>query len=365
LHFALCFSKAVYLWNLINKNFMINLSIILPCYNEEEALEKTYQAILTEINNPKKMTEIGIKSMQINFVLVNDGSKDRTWEIIKNLKLTQEKSKSQKGIDIKIFGISLSRNFGKESALLSGLEMSPKSDYYLTLDADLQDDPKIIWNMLSKAIPKKSKKGLEENLENEASDIVYGQRSSRDDGFIYTFCTKIFYTIISGGKSQIPRNVADFYLINERVRKAFLRNSEKVRFTRGLIFNSGFRQTPVLYHRPPRQDGTTKWNYLKLTKFAVDAITSFGSFPLHFISFVGISGSIISFFGSVFYAIISVVFGFVKLEGWISLMLFISFFGSIQILFIGIVSEYIARIHTEVKNRPNYFVAETTFETIE
>lgn len=387
--------------NIEKLEHMITLSIILPCYNEEEALQKTYQTILKEVNKPEKLADFGLSRMQINFVLIDDGSKDRTWEIIKDIKQNQESSARKKrtvgSIDIQVFGISLSRNFGKESALLAGLELCPKSDYYLTLDADLQDDPKIIWEMMSRAVPNSApkasvkktsrKKSAAGDTEKDAkddtqsktresksisntgdlvdtvlADIVYGQRSSRDDGPIYTFCTRIFYAIISGGKSQIPPNVADFYLISEKVRRAFLANSEKVRFTRGLVFSSGFRQVPVLYHRPNRHAGTTKWNYLKLTKFAVDAITSFGSFPLHLISFVGIVGSILSFLGSIVYVFVSIVFGFVKLEGWISLILFISFFSSIQILFMGIVSEYIARIHTEVKNRPSYFVGETTFE---
>jgi glycosyltransferase involved in cell wall biosynthesis len=301
------------------------VSIIIPCYNEEENIRNLHSVLDAYMRQ--------IDGWKPQYIYVSDGSRDKTWELISQL--AQENSN--------VTGLNLSRNFGKEAALLAGIETANKSDGYLTLDADLQDDPAIIKEMLQRI--------------DEGYDIAYGQRKDRKDSFVYQTFTKVFYYLMGQAtRGSIPKNVADFYIFNERVRLEFLKLQESVRYTRGLLFYTGFKTVPVMYNREKRFAGTTKWNYLKLFNFSIDALTGFSTFPLHIISLIGILGCALSLFGTVGYVTYSLIFVKNTLNGWASIILLVSFFGSLQILMLGIISEYIARNTIETKNRPKYIV---------
>jgi glycosyltransferase involved in cell wall biosynthesis len=301
--------------------------LIIPCYNEEGNIKNLYKVIEENL--------INLKSYDVTYLFINDGSKDSTWEVMTAL---------SSEFPSKVLALNLSRNFGKEAALLAGIEQAPLSDAYLTLDADLQDDPSIIIDMLEKL--------------DTGYDIVYGQRSERKDSLIYIACTKIFYYFMDlATKGAIPKNVADFYVFNERVRQEFIKMQESVRFTRGLLFATGFKKAPVPYVREKRIAGTTSFNFIKLAKFSIDGLTSFSTLPLHFISFIGIIGCILSILGAIIYVVTSIYLGLASSSnGWASIILLITFFGSLQIMMLGIISEYIARNTIEIKNRQKYIV---------
>jgi polyisoprenyl-phosphate glycosyltransferase len=312
-----------------NLNSEINvkqeLCIIVPCYNEEGNLELLINSITKVINN----------SITYQILLVNDGSKDKTWELISTLAHQH----------LNISGINLSRNFGKEYALLAGIENAPLSKYYLTMDADLQDDPAVIKSLIDEA-----KKG---------NSLVYGQRESRNDGLLYVAFTKLFYAIMAfSTKDRFPNNVADYYVFDNQVRDAFLQMGEYVRYTRGLIFYTGFKTSKVMYTRQSREAGQSSFNFIKLVGFAIDAITSFTTAPLHLISVLGLVSCIFSFLGGLVYIFISIILKLNVLNGWVSLFFAIVFLGSVQILMLGIIAEYLARNTSEIKNRPKYFISE-------
>jgi dolichol-phosphate mannosyltransferase len=193
---------------------------------------------------------------------------------------------------------------------------------------------------------------------NQGFEIVYAQRASRTDSFLYVLCTKIFYKImLIGSKVKFPSNVSDFYLITDKVKNALLQMQESVRYTRGLVFYTGFSKTGVQYDRPNRNAGKSNFNFIKLTIFMFDAITSFTSLPVHLISLIGLILSVLSFVFGLGYIILNVFSGNV-FPGWGSLMAVAIFLGSVQILMVGVVAEYIARMNIELKRRPKYFLAE-------
>ena len=301
------------------------LTIIVPCYNEESNIETLLKALQDNLKV--------VSGWHIQYLLVNDGSQDSTWQIISQLAKNNPN----------ILGLNLSRNFGKEAALLAGIENAPLSDAYLTLDADLQDDPSIISEMIAKL--------------DTGYDIVYGQRNERKDSALYIFLASGFYWLMDmATKGSIPKNVADFYVFNERVRQEFLKLQESVRFTRGLLFYTGFKKAPVMYTREKRTAGLSSWNYFKLFKFSLDGLTSFSTFPLHLISLVGVVGCILSLTGVVGYVTLSMIYGLAGQNGWASIILLITFFGSLQIMMLGIIAEYVARNTLEIKGRQKYIL---------
>ncbi|GAB4146377.1 MAG: glycosyltransferase family 2 protein [Patescibacteria group bacterium] len=313
-----------------NKKEFKTLTFISPCYNEEVNLETLY----------KKLSEITLNlhqkyQIECNIFLVDDGSTDNTWEII--TRLGEQ--------DNKVKGLKLSRNFGKENALLAGYENAPQSDLYATLDADLQDDPDIIERMLEKSM--------------EGYDIVYAQRASRQDSQLYLFFTRIFYKFMqAGSKVDFPPNVSDFHLITEKVRRSFLQMQESIRYSRGLIFFTGFKKIGVEYHRPDRLQGTSKFSFAKLVVLALDAWTSFSSLPLHLVSITGLILTVLSFLFGAGYIFFSIFYKY-NVQGWASTISVILFLGSVQMVMIGVIGEYLARMNQEIKNRPKYFVDET------
>lgn len=305
------------------------LCFLVPCYNESENINFLYSK-LTEVRNEIYKTY----DLESKVLFIDDGSSDGTWDLI--VKLNQK--------DPSVNGLKLSRNFGKENALLAGYENAPKSDFYLSLDADMQDDPGVVGRMVEQ-----SQKGFH---------IVYAQRAARKDLYIYILCTQIFYGIMRmGTKVKFPPNVSDFHIITEKVRQSFLQMQESVRYTRGLVFYTGYSSIGVTYDRPERNAGTGKYNFLKLVVFMLDAVTSFTTLPVHLIGVIGMIFSVISFVFGLFYVAIS-VFTKSAIPGWASMMSAALFLGSVQIMMTAVLAEYISRISQEVKNRPKYFLDE-------
>lgn len=302
------------------------ISILVPAYNESAVLDMLYQRLKALADNHKKY--------QFEFLFVNDGSKDDTLSIIK--------AYAKK--DSRVSYVNLSRNFGKETAMLAGFD-HVSGDAMVVIDADLQDPPELIPDMIQ--------------LWEEGYDDVYAKRRSRSGESWFKKKTSVWYYKILQSSTSIPIQVdtGDFRLLSRRCIDALREFRESDRYTKGMFSWIGFRKKEILYDRDPRAAGETKWNYRKLINLAIDGVTSFTTAPLRISSFIG---AIISFaaFIYILYLLIRPLFGISTGAGYSSLMAVILFLGGIQLLSLGIIGEYIARIFDESKHRPNYFVEE-------
>jgi len=307
---------------------MKKIGIIIPCYNEEEALPFYYQ----------EMQKVKAKITEVDFELlfINDGSTDNTLQILKEL---------AKKDDCVRF-ISFSRNFGKEAAILAGLEHI-NGDYVTLMDADLQDPPeKLIemYNLLTK-----------ENL-----DIV-GLKSNnhKNYGFIRKFLTACYYKLI-GILSSTPMapNERDYRLMTRQVVDAVLSLTEYNRYSKGLFNFVGFNTKWITYDAPKRIAGATKWNFRKLFTYAMDGIVGFSTRPLVLSSFVGILFCFIAFLIILVIIFKTLVWGD-PVGGWPSLACIIIFVSGVQLFFLGVIGEYLAKIYLETKKRPIYIIKET------
>ncbi len=298
----------------------MKLSIIIPVFNEEENILPLY----------KQLTEV-LNNQIYECIFVDDGSKDKTFEAIRNL-ATQ---------DDRIKGISLSRNFGHQTALTAGLQ-NAKGDVIVTMDGDGQHPPKVILQLI-----KEYEKGFEivNTARIDTEGIGTGKKLS--SGF--------FYKIINF-LSDVPITPAssDFRLMSRKAVDAFLQFNEKERFTRGLVSWMGFRQSVIKYKAPERMTGKSKYTLGKMIRFAFIGITSFSSKPLKFSLYAGIT-SLMFCFGYSIYIIIRYLQGN-TITGWTSMMMVILFLGGIQLLSLGIIGEYIGGIFNEIKRRPLYFI---------
>ena len=303
-----------------------HISIIIPLFNEEGNITVLYANLISVLEKISSEYEI---------VFVDDGSKDRSFELIS--KICQENSK--------VLGISLSRNFGHQIALTAGLEHS-SAEVIITMDADMQHPPEVILSLYEKY-----KQGY---------DIVNSIRTETADSSVFKKITsRYFYKIINTlSDIHIEPASADFRLMNRKTVDAFLKLKEKDRFTRGIISWMGFKQAQVEYTAPERFSGKSKYSLFKMFNFAVDGITSFSAKPLR-ISFY--AGLIVSFVG-LLYAIYAVVEYFKgnTSPGWASTLVSILIIGGIQLISIGIIGEYLARVFNEAKNRPLYLVKQYT-----
>ncbi len=305
------------------------LSIVLPCYNEQEILDTTAEK-LSELVQDLKERSIICQSSYI--VLVNDGSSDKTWEIISKL--------SEKNEYIR--GIKLSRNFGHQNALLAGLEYAyTKSDCAITIDADLQDDISVIEDMI--------------DAFKEGNHIVYGVRKERNtDKFFKKQTALSFYRIMKILGVEIVYNHADYRLASQEVIKQLFRFEEVNLFLRGLFPLIGFKQKNVYYNRLERTAGETKYPLSKMLAFAFEGITSFSIKPLRIVTQLGLLTFIISIFLSL-YSLYSYIY-LETVPGWTSITLPIYFISGIQLLSMGILGEYIGKLYKETKKRPRYIV---------
>ena len=301
------------------------LSIIVPMYYEELVAYECYHRIKNVVN--------GIESMDHEIIFVNDGSKDRTLAILKSI------AKGDKCVKI----IDFSRNFGHQAAVTAGL-FNCNGDAIVMIDADLQDPPEIIPEMISKW--------------EEGHQVIYGKRKIRSGESKFKLLTaKYFYRVLSYMASiEIPKDTGDFRLMDRIVVEAFKEMPEQNRFIRGMVSWIGFDQVPLEYNRDDRFAGETKYPLRKMIKFATDGIVSFSTKPLKLTAIFGIGTIGISIL-LIIYTIITKIMSDTSM-GWASTMCVILFFSGVQLLSLGVIGEYIARIYDESKNRPLYLVKE-------
>ncbi len=306
---------------------MSMISMVIPVFNEAENIQFLYQNII-EVLGKNEIAEYEI-------VFVDDGSKDDTFIKIKELS----------SINKSVRGISLSRNFGHQIAIFAGIELS-KGDLVITMDGDMQHPPSVIPEMI--------------RLYKNGFDIVNTKRiDAEGTGFFKKATSKFFYKIINlMSDVYIEPASSDFRLMSRKATNAFLEIPERDRFTRGLISWMGFRQAIIEYKANPRYKGKSKYSLRKMMRFAFDGITSFSSKPLRLALYFGF----IFFMLGMIYAAYAVVQYFQghTIPGWTSILLTVIIMGSIQLLSIGLLGEYLARIFREAKNRPKYFVKDIT-----
>ena len=311
------------------------LYIVVPCYNEEEVLHETTKQLKEKI---KSLIKKNIISSESKVMYVNDGSKDNTWSIIKEI--------SQKE---KLFtGISLSKNRGHQNALLAGLMTAKEyADIVISMDADLQDDIDAIDEMIEKSY--------------QGYDIVYGVRSSRKkDTFFKKFTAEGFYKIMAKMGVEIVFNHADYRLTSKRVLNNLEEYGEVNLFLRGIFPLIGYKTDIVYYERKERFAGKSKYPLKKMLSFAWDGITSFSIKPIKLILSIGI----IILFLSMLVIIYSIIMKFLgrTVSGWTFIMCSIWFIAGVQMVSLGVIGEYIGKIYSETKKRPRYFISENLNE---
>ncbi|UOQ86823.1 glycosyltransferase family 2 protein [Gracilibacillus salinarum] len=302
------------------------ITVLVPAYNEETVIEAFYER-LNKVTN-------SISHYQFEILFVNDGSKDKTLQIIKKLRAS----------DGRISYVDLSRNFGKEIAMLAGFDYS-KGEAVIIIDADLQDPPELISEMIS--------------YWEQGYDDVYAKRSNRKgETWLKKSTSKTFYRILKKTtKIPIQEDTGDFRLLDRRCINALRQLRESQRYTKGLFSWLGFKKKEILFNRDPRAAGETKWNYPKLIGLAIEGITSFTTYPLKVSSLLGMFISIGAFIYMFVVIIKTLVFG-EGVTGYPSLMSVILFLGGIQLLSLGVIGEYLGRIFNETKKRPVYLVQE-------
>jgi glycosyltransferase involved in cell wall biosynthesis len=304
------------------------LGIVVPCYNEEEVLPETAKRLLDMID---RLVAANLVVDESAIYFVDDGSKDQTWQIV------EEMAKS----DSRIHGVKLSRNRGHQNALLAGL-FAAEGDALVSIDADLQDDVNVIESMVQKY-----KEGFE---------IVYGVRQSRSTDSLFKRTTaELYYKILSRMGVDIIHNHADYRLMSRRAIESFKEFSEVNLFLRGIIPLMGFRATTVYYSRAERFAGQSKYPLKKMLALAADGITSFSVVPLRLISILGFVVSFLSLI-MIFWIVYAKLFSNTVIPGWASSVVPIYFLGGIQLLSIGVLGEYIAKIYLETKRRPRFIV---------
>ena len=304
------------------------ITIIVPCYNEEETLPLFYKEI---IKVSKKM-----KAVDFEFLFVNDGSKDRTLEIIKEY--------SNK--DLRVRYISFSRNFGKEAAMIAGLEYS-RGDYVAIMDADLQDPPEMIIKMY-------------DIIQNEKYDCV-ALHSPKHKGYslLRKIFTNIFYKLVGkiSTTSQIP-GARDFRLMKRKMVDAIISMKEYNRYSKGIFSFVGFDTKWIEYEAPDRVAGNTKWSFWKLFKYAIEGIVAFSTTPLVISAVIGLLLCFLAFIFLIIIIVKTLVWGD-PVGGWPSLACIIIFSSGLQLLFLGIIGMYLSKTYLEVKQRPIYIIKET------
>ena len=302
------------------------ISIVVPCYNEQEVFAETYKR-LTET-----FEQLDSSKYQYEIIFVNDGSKDNTLEQIQDLIK----------IDTRIRGINFSRNFGHQIAITAGLD-NCKGDAAVVIDADLQDPPSVILEMVKKW--------------EEGYDVIFGKRNARAGESTFKLLTaKWFYRFINRlSDVDMPLDTGDFRLMDRNALDQFLSMRETYRFVRGMVAWIGFKQTFVEYDRESRFAGTTKYPLKKMLRLASDAILSFSNTPLKIATFVGFITSIVAFFG-ILYSLYMRLFTDSFVEGWTLLMISVLLIGGIILLVLGIIGEYVGRIYGEIKQRPLYII---------
>jgi dolichol-phosphate mannosyltransferase len=302
------------------------LSIVVPCYNEEACLEQLHARLSAAAE--------AVAPEAYEIVLVNDGSRDRSWPIMQALAAR----------DPRLVAINLSRNHGHQLALTAGLDLCAGARI-LIIDADLQDPPELLADMMAE-------------MDRQRADVVDAVRRARAGETVFKLGTaKLFYRVLSRlAEIQIPVDTGDFRLMSRRALDALLALPEQARFIRGMVAWIGFRQVPIAYDRAERLAGETKYPLAKMVRFALDAVTGFSTAPLRFASHVGLwlvaaSGLLLAY----------IAYGFLTgsaIQGWTSLMLVVVILGAVQMFVLGMIGEYLGRLYMEAKHRPLYIVSE-------
>lgn len=310
------------------------LTIVVPCFNEVEVLPETVKELGNILTNLIKQEKICPDS---KLLFVNDGSKDKTWQLIS--KYTDEYPY--------VTGIKFSRNYGHQNALLAGMTVAVKySDMIITIDADLQDDVN--------AIPKMVEKYL------EGYDVVYGVRNSRKtDTFFKRRTALAFYGLMRKLGVNLVPNSADYRLLSKRATESLLAFKERNLFLRGMVPLVGYKSTKVYYARKERFAGKSKYPLSKMLHFALDGITSFSIAPIHLILYLGLLTVLISIVCMI-YTIVQKCLGHV-VSGWSSLMISIWLLGGIQLISISVIGEYVGKIFSEVKHRPRFTIESESY----
>ena len=302
------------------------ISVIVPCYNEEEVIGETHSRLASLLGQ--------LDGFDYELIYVDDGSRDRTPELLQQIHASNSRARV----------LRFSRNFGHQVALTAGLEHASGAAV-VVIDADLQDPPEVIPEMVARW--------------RDGYEVVYGVRTDRPGESSFKLWTaKIFYRLINRlSETKMPLDAGDFRLMDRKVVDALLAMPERDRFVRGMVSWVGFRQIAVLYARAPRQAGTGKYPFLKMLKFALDGVLSFSLTPLRLAIWTGFLAILMAVAG-IIYAVLLRLYTTDWVRGWASLFVAILFMGGVQLISLGIIGEYIGRIYGEVKQRPLYLLRE-------
>ena len=305
---------------------MKTLSVIVPCYNEEDVIVQSYQRIINALKS--------IKDYHSEIIFINDGSKDNTGNLLSEIASKDKKTKI----------IHFSRNFGHQPAVTAGIHFCT-SDVAIIMDADLQDMPELLPDMLRK-------------YEEEQANVVYGVREKREgERFFKKITARMFYRSLNYlSETKIPLDTGDFRLIDRAIMDEFRKFKEKGKYIRGIISWVGFKQVPFKYKREARFAGQTKYPLKKMLKFATTAMLYFSKKPLKLSTNLGLIAVLIGIFYSI-WTVAGKIIGFTNaISGWSSLIILIIFFGGVQLLTVGVLGQYIGILFDEIKDRPEYIV---------
>ncbi|MGJ4788829.1 glycosyltransferase [Leptospira koniambonensis] len=306
------------------------LSLVIPVYNEEKTIPELVKRLRGLLTILKEKHRFGKEDTEILFV--NDGSRDGTFDVLKKF------CESEPGF----FLLNLSRNYGHQLAITAGIDTA-RGETVAVMDGDLQDPPEFVADLYAKM--------------SEGYDVVYARRKKREgESFFKLITAHVFYRILKKlTRFEIPIDTGDFRIMSRRVTNVLVSMKEQHRYIRGLIAWIGFRQTGLEYDRDERFDGETKFSVSKMLKFALDGITSFSSAPLKFSSYLGFTSA---FFGALYtiYILYLKLFTDNTIQGWTSVMIVALVLGGIQLIALGMIGEYLSRVHDQSKNRPLYVI---------
>lgn len=306
------------------------LSLVIPVYNEEKTIPELVKRLRGLLTILKEKHHFGKEDTEILFV--NDGSRDGTFDVLKKF------CESEPGF----FLLNLSRNYGHQLAITAGIDTA-RGETVAVMDGDLQDPPEFVADLYAKM--------------SEGYDVVYARRKKREgESFFKLITAHVFYRILKKlTRFEIPIDTGDFRIMSRRVTNVLVSMKEQHRYIRGLIAWIGFRQTGLEYDRDERFDGETKFSVSKMLKFALDGITSFSSAPLKFSSYLGFTSA---FFGALYtiYILYLKLFTDSTIQGWTSVMIVALVLGGIQLIALGMIGEYLSRVHDQSKNRPLYVI---------
>ncbi len=308
----------------VASNKVPRLSVVIPCYNEEDCLLSLHERVTTVCRS--------VAGDDYEIVLVNDGSRDMTWPIMLDLA----------DRDPKLVCVDLARNHGQQLALTAGLNLC-RGDRVFIIDADLQDPPELLGPMMRM-------------MEEQGAEVVYGQRRTRaGESAMKKATAALFYRLLNRlAEIDIPQDTGDFRLMSRRALNIFLRMPEANRFVRGMISWIGMKQVPFAYDRDPRLAGTTKWPLAKMIRLTLDAITGFSTAPLKLVNWIAVLLSVCTL-PLLVYTLVSWAKGH-AVPGWTSLMVVVLVIAAVQMLVLGIMGEYLGRLYMEAKRRPLFVV---------